>query len=154
MTNEFLEFNTSTHQWNKLTNKFRHPRAEFAATIVDDKLFVIGGTDGNVKMCSMDVFNFSTGKWQFGPDFPEDRKAMACVTFNDCVYVCGGVRLLISRVNRRPRLVETRDLWKYDPIAGFWNREAKLVQYANIYGCVIAEVNTKRLYESEFVSSS
>lgn len=154
VTNEFLEFSVSGHQWTRLTTRFRRPRAEFGTTIVDNKLFIIGGTDGNVKMCSMEIFNFSTRKWQFGSDFPEDRKAMVCITFNDNVYVCGGVRLLISRVNQRPRLVETRDLWKYDPVTGVWGREAKLVQYANIYGCVVAEVNTKKLYESEFISSS
>lgn len=144
----------NAHQWNRLATRFNHARAEFGATVADDKLFIIGGTDGNVKMSSVEVFNFSTKRWQFGADFPEDRKAMACVTYDDTVYVCGGVRLLISRVHQRPRLVETKDMWKYDPTTGFWTRVAKLVQYANIHGCVVAEVNTKRLTESEFVSAT
>ena len=61
--------------------------------------------------------------------------------------------MYFCRMNRGPRVVETRDLWCYDPKDDTWTKEAKLVQYANIHGCTVAKMNLRRLYESEFISS-
>ena len=151
-TNVFLRYNISHDCWTMLDNRMRVSRAEFGATILADELYVIGGCNGDIKISSVEILNLTTEKWRFGPDFPEDRKSMVAVTYEDSVFVCGGIRTLISRMSRMPRVVETRDMWKYDPASGVWSREAKLVQYANTHACIVAEMNTKRLHESEYVS--
>ena len=151
-TNVFLRYDISHDCWAMLDNRMRVSRAEFGATILNDELYVIGGCNGDIKISSVEILNLATEKWRFGPDFPEDRKSMVAVTYEDSVFVCGGIRTLISRMSRMPRVVETRDMWKFDPTSGVWSREAKLVQYANTHACIVAEMNTKRLHESEYVS--
>ncbi|KAI0226677.1 Kelch-like protein 40 [Lamellibrachia satsuma] len=151
-SNIFLQYNISNDCWQLLDNRMRVPRAEFGVTILNDELYVIGGCNGGLKISSVEILNLVTEKWRFGPDFPEDRKSMVAVTYEDSVIVCGGIRTLISRMSRMPRVVETRDMWKFNPTLGVWSREAKLVQYANTHACVIVEMNTKRLHESEYIS--
>lgn len=151
-TRVFLEYDPELDVWKTLEPTMRIVRAEFGAVVINDSLYVIGGNDGENKLSSVEIFDFNTNKWQFGEDFPEDRKSMVTVAFDGYILLCGGVRTLISRVNRAPRIVETKDLWKLDPKVGLWSREAKFVQFANVHACVITEVNTKRLHESEFVS--
>ena len=150
----FLQYCTETDAWTSIQPTMRTVRAEFGMALCGDKLYVIGGSDGNMKMCSMEVFDLNTRRWVYGTDFPEDRKSMVTAVFGDCIYVCGGTRTIISRYNLTQKVVETKDLWKYDPSTGFWTKEAKLVQYANIHACVVAQVNTRRLHESEFVSAA
>ena len=152
VTNLFLEYNIMLNTWSSRTPAMQIPRAEFGMALLDNKLYVIGGTNGNVKLSTVEILPLETTRWQFGDDFPEDRKSMVTVVFDGCIFVCGGVRTLISRINRAPRLVETKDLWKLDPKVGLWQRDAKLVQFANVHACVVADVNTKRLNESEFIS--
>ncbi len=153
VTTCFFRYDINIDSWTVLENRMSVARAEFGSAIIGDKIYVIGGTDGNVKLCKVECYNLSTGRWIFQPDFPEDRKSMATVTFDDVIYVCGGVRTLISRLNRAPRVVETKDLWKYDPSTGFWTREVRMVQYANVHACTVAEMNTQLLHQSEFVSN-
>ena len=154
-SNRFLQYTPETDIWITLEQNLRIKRAQFGVSMVNNKIYVIGGmTDANTRLASMEVYNMNRGRWVFGVDFPEDRTLLRAVTFDDCLYVCGGVRTLISRRNGTPREIETKDLWKYDPMTGFWSKHAKLVQYANIHACVVTEINVKRLFESEFVSSA
>lgn len=154
VTNVFLQYDVQTDMWAVLTDSMQIPRAEFGMVLLDDKIYTIGGTDGNIKLSTVEVYHLSTRQWFYGPDFPEDRKSMVAVAYDGRIYVCGGVRTLISRVNRAPRVVETKELHSFDPTTGLWSKEAKLVQYANIHACVVTELNTKRLHKSDFISSA
>ena len=153
-------------------------RAECGMAVLNNEIYVIGGDNGEFKINSVEIYSPRMRQWRFGPEFPEDRKSMGAVAMGGAIYVCGGTRTVISRINRTPRVVEARDLWRLDldhessnpsaagtgalmamgsnpPLSttGSWSREAKLVQYANSHGCAVGRVNLRRLTKSEFVSS-
>ena len=131
------------------------PRALFGLTLLDDTLYIIAGIGANDNhLASCEILHLRHNAQIFIRDFPEHRHAMKALTFNGCIYVCGGIRTLISRRGPNPRTVETKELRKYDPVCDVWTKEAKLVQYANTHACVVAKINTKRMFESEFISSA
>ena len=147
------QFSTSAWNWSRVMSLER-PRAEFAMTLRDDVIYVIGGHDDNQKLCEVELLNMQTKMSQFGPEFPEARKGMAAVTLHGIVYVCGGTRTIISRVNRAPRVVDARDLWRLNSEGSAWQKEVKVVQYANHFGCAVGKMNLRRISESAFVSSA
>ena len=152
VSNAIFQYCTNTCIWTRIT-EMHSPRSELGATVLGDDIFMIGGYNGQFKIGSMEIYNIKSGRWRFGADFPEDRKSMATASFDGFIYLCGGVRTLIARQSRAARVVETKDLWKYDPTTNTWCRDAKLVQYANIHACVVAKINTKQLHESEYLSN-
>ena len=154
ITNVFLEYDPQLDTWTQLERSMHTPRAEFGIAVLNNSLYVICGCNAERKLSTVEVYDFKTNNWKFGEDFPEERKSMATVVYDGSIYVCGGVRTLISRMNRAPRVVETKDLWKLDPRQRIpiWSRDVKLVQYANVHACVVTEINTKRVHESEFIS--
>ena len=153
VTKVCMEYIVETDTWTRLESKTNMPRSQFGATICNHLLYVIGGCNGQHKLSTVEIYDFKLKKWRYGTDFPEDRKAIRAVTLDGCVYVCGGVRSIISRQDQTPRVVEARDLWKYDPETRQWNQEVRLMQYANIHACAVANMNTKKVNPSEFVSS-
>ena len=151
-----FEYDITTDVWTRFSGagqKMYMPRCQFGATICNDELYVVGGSNGQHKLSTVEVYNFNDKKWHFETDFPEDRKCMRAISMNGCVYVCGGVRSIISRMDQAPRVVEARDLWKYNPKTKKWAQEVRLMQYANIHACVVADMNIKMLHPSDFVSS-
>lgn len=149
-----FEYDTTTDTWTRFGGAGQRmfmPRCQFGATICNDRLYVVGGSNGQHKLSTMEVYDFQEKKWHFETDFPEDRKCVRAVSARGCVYVCGGVRSIISRMDQAPRVVESRDLWKYDPNTKAWQKEVRLVQYANIHTCVVADMNMKMLNPSDFV---
>ena len=154
VTNAFLEYDPSVEMWTSRSCTMRIARSEFGIALIDNTIFIIGGCNAEQKFSSVEVFDFKKNSWKFAEDFPEERKSMATVVYDGCIYVCGGVRTLICRMNRAPRVVETKDLWCLDPHGRppVWSRQVKLVQYANVHACVVTNINTKRVHESEFIS--
>jgi len=154
VSNRFFQYHIETDHWTEIQRSLQTARAEFGMVLLNDKVFVIGGTDGTTRINTMEVYDLLTGHWSYGADFPEERKSMATVVFDGCIYVCGGSRTIISRQSRQNRVVENKDLWKYDPGTGFWTRQTKLVQYANIHACVVGDLNTRKMHESDYISKS
>ena len=150
----FLCYSIELDQWSTLETPMHHARAEFGATLNNNEIFVIGGTDGNMNLTSVEIYNFDRKKWRFGPDFYEDRKSQKAFSFNNSVYIMGGLRMVLSRSGRPPREAESKDLWKLDLLGEAWIKEAKFVQYANIHGVGQAVINKKLIKESDFVSSA
>ena len=151
---DIFQYDITSNQWRKLDVRLNCPRAEFGIAKMTQNIYVIGGDNGTFKVSMVEVLSLTDMKVTFVADFPEDRKSMNAVCYNNAVYVCGGVRTIISRLNRGPRVVEARDMWKYTAESNHWQKEAKLVQYANIHGCCVAKVNLRRMFESDFVSSA
>lgn len=95
----FDEFDPATGEWTVLDDA-PHSRDHFHATVVDNKLFVVGGrlTGGEggtfaPVISEVDVYNFTTGNWSTLPasaNLPTPRAASATVNFNGKVVVIGG----------------------------------------------------------------
>ncbi|KAK2147891.1 hypothetical protein LSH36_530g01007 [Paralvinella palmiformis] len=143
----------SCNMWERYPVQLENPRTEFGATLVDDKLYICGGWNGQVCLNIMEVIDLDSKKWSRGADFHEDRKSPAMFALDEQVYLCGGIRTVMMS-GKRPKEVTSRDLWRYDAKSNCWHQEVKLVPYANCYGYAIAELNIKDLQESDFLSKN
>lgn len=152
--NTVFQYSISANSWTHVETMMAHLRAEFSAVTYKDRIYLVGGANKTENVTAVEIFNPKSRRWQIGADFPEDRKAMSAVLIGDCVYVCGGEKYIGARGNRRSRMVESRDLYKYDLVTNDWSRQVKLVQYANIQTCTACVLNTKFLNESDFISSN
>jgi hypothetical protein len=78
----------------KETTHINVPRAGTTAVQVKDKIYLIGGVDGNNFLKSTEYAQInpdgSLGPWQTGPDLNEERGFIDAAVHGDYVYVAGG----------------------------------------------------------------
>jgi hypothetical protein len=78
----------------KETAHINTPRAGTTAVQVKDKIYLIGGVDGNNFLKSTEYAQIhpdgSLGSWQAGPDLNEERGFIDAAVHGDYVYVVGG----------------------------------------------------------------
>jgi N-acetylneuraminic acid mutarotase len=70
-------------------------RAYAAATVANDKIYVIGGFDGKTGLTVNEAYiparEGSEDPWEDGAPLPESRYAMGSAVLADIIYVAGGV---------------------------------------------------------------
>lgn len=79
----------SVSPWRSLA-PLRVARQEVAATVLDGKVWVIGGLVESGATPTTEVYNPSTGAWTEGPDVPVPLHHAAAVTYRGEVVVIGG----------------------------------------------------------------
>jgi hypothetical protein len=83
-----------------------------AVTGADDKIYVIGGTDGTKELDRVDIYNPQTNTWQSAAPMPTARRCLAAALAPDGrIYAIGGLSGVASLAT-----VEV-----YDPAANSWN---------------------------------
>jgi N-acetylneuraminic acid mutarotase len=94
-------------------------RGALAVTVLDGKLYAIGGSDGKANRAAVEVYDPARNLWASRPPLPTPRDHLAAATAAGKVYAIGG------RVNgdygRNLSVVEV-----YDPMADRWARVADL----------------------------
>lgn len=124
----FDSFDPTTGQWQQLPDA-PHARDHFHATVLDDKLYVVGGrlsggTGGTFAplVPEVDVYDFTNGTWStlpIGKNLPTPRAAAAVATFENEIYVIGGE---IESSNDALSVTEA-----YDPVNDTWSTKANLI---------------------------
>ena len=78
-------------QWIRKTDM---PTARFAISVaeVDGKLFVIGGSQSDTRLATVEVFDPATDSWTKRADMPTARKNTAAAVANGIIYVFGGTQ--------------------------------------------------------------
>ena len=147
-----LRYDISHDSWTLVTTQMLKPRAQFSAFTYKNKIFLIGGVTLHENILRVAIYDPNKNRWNFGDDFPEERKVTSAAFSEGTIYVCGGVRHL-GLSSRRCRQVESRDLYKYEIDKNQWTKVVKLVQYGNTDACAVAVLNTKYLQKSDFISS-
>ncbi|XP_067649785.1 kelch-like protein 41 [Haliotis asinina] len=150
-----LQYSISNDTWFILDTEILHPRLSSTAISYDNKIYIVGGGTKIQNTTAVEIFDPETLEFQTGDEFPDDRKVMSVALLNNCIYVCGGARRMTSRREglAKSRLVESKDMHKYDFETKKWSMVAKLVQYGSNQAATTAVVNTKDLDLSEFISS-
>ena len=143
------QYTPSSNMWETYSMQLEQPRAQFGATLLGDQLYICGGWNGLVKMCTMEVLDLDEQKLRRGGEFHEDRISPALFVYDGEVYLCGGLRTLLMP-GKQPREVISRDLWKYNAKASTWHHEAKLLPYANSHAFAVAELNIKKFAGNRF----
>ena len=96
------------------TKKADMPTPRFASSIaeVDGKLFVIGGSQSDDRLATLEVYDPATDSWTTWADMPTARKNTAAAVVDGVIYVFGGTQ---SQVGGSVTTTEA-----YDPKTGIW----------------------------------
>ncbi len=95
----FDAFNPETGEWTALRDRpAPHARDHFQATVVNDKLFAIGGRNSGVEgfidstLSAVDVYDFETEEWSTWEDAPLSTERAGCTVVGrgEEVIITGG----------------------------------------------------------------
>ena len=110
-----LKFNPQTNKWVNLA-KLDFARDRIASSVLDGKIYVIGGYDGTSKLKDVDVYDPSTNSWSSVADLPEAIERSTAESFEGKIYLLGG----------------TGDkVYSYDPSSNIWSVEANMTRSIN-----------------------
>lgn len=89
------------------------PRSEIGATVLDGRIYVIGGQDFHVdKVDNVEVYDPKTDKWTSAPSLPEAVDHFGVASYDEKIYVVGG-----SSQDKHT----TNKLFIYDSVKNKWN---------------------------------
>nr|XP_043615824.1 rab9 effector protein with kelch motifs [Erigeron canadensis] len=94
-TNKVHVFDTSTRIWSEpdMQGTLPVPRDSHSCTTVGDKLFVFGGTDGNVPLKDLHILDTSTNTWMtpfVRGEGPEAREGHSAAVIGKRLFIFGG----------------------------------------------------------------
>jgi N-acetylneuraminic acid mutarotase len=92
-------------------------RSEYAATVLDGKIYVAGGFGAESRFNRYDP---AADAWEALPDLPEPRHHLSLIALDGAVYIAGGLDQAANSA--------TETFWRYDPGAGAWESLAPLPQ--------------------------
>ena len=72
-------------------------RRYHCATVVDSTLYALGGFYGG-KLSSVEAYNTQTNEWSAAGQLTHAVREAACVSYNNSIYVFGGVDASINAV--------------------------------------------------------
>uniref|UniRef100_A0A0N5BYJ8 Kelch protein n=1 Tax=Strongyloides papillosus TaxID=174720 RepID=A0A0N5BYJ8_STREA len=79
------------HQYWKFGAEMNFSRSDGTSVSVDDKIFAIGGYNGEYVENSVEYYNHERDKWFiFGSPMNHNRRGLSAVSTNNCIYVVGG----------------------------------------------------------------
>jgi N-acetylneuraminic acid mutarotase len=131
----------SSSVWSNGAN-MPQPRQAAGAALLDDKIYIVGGSDAKGKTKTVDVYDPRTDQWDTVASLPEPRNHVGVSSFNGKLYVVGGVN-----GDNTP----TDELLIYDPNRDQW-QEGKPMPTAR--GALAAEFINGTLYAVGGVNSS
>ena len=103
-------------------------RWEFATAVVEDKIYLIGGSPfenhaGPFGLSTVEIYDTQTNTWQRGADMPTPRTNAKAAVVNGTIYVFGGY-------NSKDKFLQN---WKmadhveaYDPLTDTWIQKKKM----------------------------
>jgi hypothetical protein len=116
-TNNFWQYDPQTNKWTQLPS-MRDPRGAGGTVVIGDKLYVAGGAPQTFGVSSpvtpygtLEIYDFKTGEWDFGPEMPDPRHHVASAALDGKMYVAGG---------RDSTDHSSDEFDRYDPVAEKW----------------------------------
>lgn len=92
-------------------------RSEFAATVLDGKIYVAGGFGAE---SSFDRYDPGTDSWESLADLPEARNHLSLAALDGGIYIAGG--------HNHGSNAATETFWRFDVAAGAWETLEPLPQ--------------------------
>ena len=101
------------------------PRWGFSTTVVDDEIYLIGGTlfenrNGPFGLSIVEVYNPQTNSWRRVADIPTPRSISGAVGVNGKIYVAGGYSAIDRRI-ANTKILKVVEV--YDPQTDMWIRK-------------------------------
>ena len=103
-------------------------RWEFSTAVVDDKVYIIGGSlfennAGPFGLSTVEVYDPQTNTWQRGADMPTPRTDAKAAVVNGTIYVFGGYN---SKDNFLQHWKMADRVEAYDPLTDTWTRKKEM----------------------------
>ena len=120
----FLKVDAFAGEDWKLITEIPTKRAAFATAVVDDKIYLIGGTRfenfkrGPYGLSTVEAYDPQTNTWERLANMPTPREAPKAAVVNGIIYVFGGWHQQKGREIKFPVEVEA-----YDPATDTWTRK-------------------------------
>ena len=95
------------------------PRSEYAATVLDGRIYVAGGFGAEL---SFDRYDPAADTWERLVDLPEPRHHLCLVALGEYIYLAGGLN---AEAN-----VAQSSFWRFDPAGNSWESLPPLPQGA------------------------
>ncbi len=112
------QYSPDTATWRELP-QMPTARGALGVTVYQDRLYAIGGYDGERNTAVVEVFNPQSNNWSSAASMPTPRDHLAVTTVGSRIYAIGGRPNLNYRQNMG--IVE-----EYDPGTDQWQSRAKL----------------------------
>jgi N-acetylneuraminic acid mutarotase len=114
---ELWRLDLASGEWASLA-PMRQARGGLAGAVIDGRLYAVGGAQANTgdpsiaAHATLEIYDFATDEWSFGPDMPTPRHHFAAAAAGGKLYAVGG----------RHRGDFTSDAFEeFDPLAGVWS---------------------------------
>jgi len=83
-------YDPKTDKW-EIKKSLPEPRDGFSLSVINDKIFVIGGFSGPETVPSVFVYDTKLDNWNTTTDFPNvENGSSACATIDNNIYIIGG----------------------------------------------------------------
>jgi len=105
-------FNPDTGKW-QMSEAMSMLRSRVGVTVMDLKLYAIGGYDGTERLSTVEVFDSELKKWTRVAPMNCKRSAVGAATLGDKLYVCGGYDGICS-LNTVESYDAKLDRWKME----------------------------------------
>jgi len=112
-----------------------HARDAPAATVLDETVWVIGGSDADGPLSSVEMLPKGSEQWIAGPPIRTARDAAAAVTFQGKIYLLGGKRAADKFLSS----VEV-----YDPAKGLWEEAPAMAVCRESLAAAVLDLPAKR----------
>jgi N-acetylneuraminic acid mutarotase len=112
--NSVEEYDPTSNTW-VTKSPMTTARWNFAAAVVNGKIYVFGGQSGLSLTPTVEEYNPTTDTWAIKASMPSARRAMAASAVNGQIYVIGGENIF----NEKTNVVE-----EYDPVKDIWATKA------------------------------
>ena len=115
VTNVVQLYDPESNTWNDDVSALQNKRWGSTATVVNGKIFVMGGTDaakGNA-LTSIEVYDPATGNWEYDGEMNLGRIGHRAVEYQGKIYVFGGI-------TQEPSPGTLDDVEVYDPATQTW----------------------------------
>merc|ERR1712051_316998 len=106
-------------------------RSNAACVAFNNKIYVIGGFDGDQIHTIVEIFNPATNEWSFGPSLQVGRSGGKAIAYNDKIFVIGG--------NDGTRVLKTVEI--YDPLVSpyFQLQDKQLLQERSYFAVPLTD---------------
>ncbi|KAK5976279.1 BACK domain-containing protein [Trichostrongylus colubriformis] len=121
-------FDQDKQSWRPLCElSLVHPIAYHGSVVLNDELYVIGGTDGENHYSTVMKMNMR-GEWKEVAPMFETRTYISnsCCVLDGMIYVCGGFD--VRGIHQRRRNDRLRCVERYDPKTNKWERIPSMIQ--------------------------
>lgn len=87
--NSVERYEPKRNQWEMIP-PMHLQRSDASAAALRDKIYIVGGFNGQDVLRSAEVFDIKTNQWSYIHSMINPRTGVSLVAFRDCLYAFGG----------------------------------------------------------------